>query len=454
MPGDKDTAATEGAPAAEANTEGTTVAQEATDTAKAEEPKAAEKKTEEGKATEEKAEEKKEEPPVPTMKCVVLMGFGGTRMMKVQQKPQPTPAQGQVMIRVNACGMGFQDLMFRQGLIENAPKTPIIMGSECAGVVEALGPDTAGFAVGDRVMALTDFKAWAELAVVPANQVYKLPDGVGYQDGVCLLTHYITAYILLFDLAHLREGQSLLIHSAAGGVGQAILQLCATVRDVTIYGTASSHKHDRIKDKVTHLFAHNVDYVQEIRKVCSEGVDIVLDCLCGEDTNRGIGLLRPLGKYILYGSSNTVAGETKSFLSFAKSWWQVDKVSPFKLFDTNHSVGGFHLRQLLFRQNQHAYIRSIVNKLFGLYADGKIAPVIDTVWAFEDVVEGMHRIQDRQNIGKVILDPGKEPVPKRADSKAAIVEPAETIGESGEEKKEEENSQKAETTETPAADAQ
>lgn len=351
-------------------------------------------------------------PPAKTMKSVVLTGFGSMKVIKVLQKPEAKPGDGEVLIRVKACGMSFPDLMLRQGVLDNTPKTPIIMGSECAGEVEAVGENTAGINVGDRVIALTDYKAWAELVVAPVTHVYKMPDNMSYPDGAALPMNYITAYVLLFDLANVRKGQSVLVHSAGGGVGTAVLQLCATVENVTVFGTASAHKHEAIKDKVTHLFEHNADYVQEIRKVSSDGVDIVLDCLCGEDTNRGIGLLKPMGKYLLYGSSNIVTGETKSFFSFAKSWWQVDKVNPIKLSDDNKTVGGFQLRRLLFRQGQHEYVRGIVNTLFDLYRQGKIHPVIDSTWAFEDLGEGMQKLHDRKNIGKILLDPTKEPEPK------------------------------------------
>ncbi|KAK7115178.1 synaptic vesicle membrane protein VAT-1 homolog-like isoform X2 [Littorina saxatilis] len=393
---------------------------------------AAKAATEAGKAAEEAAAAAA--PPPKQMKCVVLTGFGGIKMIKVQQKPEPKLAEGEVLIRAKACGMSFPDLMLRQGVIDNVPKPPLVMGFECAGLVEALGENTTGFNVGDRVIALSDYKAWAELVAVPATSVYKLPENVSWEDGACLLMNYVTAYILLFDLANLRKGQSILLHSAGGGVGQAILQLCSTVEDVTVFGTASAHKHESIKDRVTHLLDHNVDYVQEIRKVSSDGVDIVLDCLCGEDTNRGISVLKPMGKYLLYGSSNIVTGETKSFFSFAKSWWQVDKVNPIKLFDDNKSVGGFQLRRLMFRQGQHAYVRAVVDKIMDMYRHGKIRPVIDSIWAFEDVGEGMQKLHDRKNIGKILLDPSKEPAPK--PEKSAEKEQAEGGENGGTEKSE------------------
>lgn len=344
-------------------------------------------------------------------RSVVLAGFGGVRMVKVQRRPIIKPIEGEVLIRVKACGLNFTDLMVRQGVIDNPPKTPFTMGFECAGEVEAVGENASRFAVGDRVMAVTDYKAWAEHVAVSETFVYKLPTSMSYEEGAALFMNYVTAYILLFELGNLRPNQSVLVHSAGGGVGNAVAQLCKTLNGVTVFGTASPNKHDAIRTVFDHVFDHTVDYVQEIRKVSPDGVNIVLDSLCGEDTNKGIAILKPLGKYVLFGSSSVVTGETKSFFSFAKSWWQMDKISPIKLYDENKTIVGFHLRQLLFKQNGHGYIRSIVDTLFRLYNDGKIKPQIDSVWAYENIADAMQKMHDRKNVGKIILDPSLEPKP-------------------------------------------
>lgn len=139
-----------------------------------------------------------------------------------------------------------------------------------------------------------------------------------------------------------------------------------------------------------------------------------MDCLCGEECHRGYSLLKPMGKYILYGSANVVTGETKSFFSIARSWWQVDKVSPIKLFDENKSLMGFNLRQLLYQQDGSEYVRKTVEKVFALWADGKIKPTIDSTWAYEDIAEAMQKMHDRKNIGKIVLDPAQTPKPKPA----------------------------------------
>ncbi|KAK9739685.1 Alcohol dehydrogenase GroES-like domain [Popillia japonica] len=314
-------------------------------------------------------------------------------------------------------GLNFQDLMVRQGAVDSPPKCPFILGFECAGEIEQIGEGVEGFAIGDKVVALPEYRAWAELVAVPAKYVYKCPDELGPLDAAAITMNYTVAYILLFELAGLSKGKSLLVHSVGGGVGQAIVQLARTVPDVVVFGVCSKAKHEALKannSPIDHLLERGSDYSSEIRKVQPDGVDIVLDCLCGEECNRGYSLLKPMGKYILYGSSNVVTGETKSFFSAARSWWQVDKVSPIKLFEENRTLSGFNLRRLMYQQDGSDFVRKAVENVFALYKEGKIKPVLDSTWALEDVAEAMQKMHDRKNIGKIILDPSLEPKPKPA----------------------------------------
>ncbi|XP_014664213.1 PREDICTED: LOW QUALITY PROTEIN: synaptic vesicle membrane protein VAT-1 homolog-like [Priapulus caudatus] len=391
---------------------------------------------EEGKtaaaSSEPAGEEKASEPapePAKEMRACVLTGFGGLKTVKVQKKPEPTAGEGEVLIRVRAGGLNFLDLMVRQGAIDNPPKTPIIMGFECAGEIEAVGEGVQDLKVGDHVMALSEFCAWAELVAVPAKHVYKMAAGMTFHEAAAIPLNYAVAYIMLFEIGNLRAGKSVLVHSVGGGVGHAVSQLCKTLDNVTLFGTASKGKEEAIKENVTHLFDHSIDYVQEIRKISPEGVDLVLDCLCGDDANKGYTLLKPMGKYILYGTSNIVTGETKSLFSLAKSWWQVDKVSPIKLYDENRFIGGIMLRHLLFRQGQHEYVRTIMEKVVALFTAGKIRPHIDSTWAYEDVQEGMQKMHDRKNIGKILLDPTQEPKPKDVKKPAEAAPDAAANGE-------------------------
>ncbi|XP_018903589.1 synaptic vesicle membrane protein VAT-1 homolog-like isoform X2 [Bemisia tabaci] len=393
-----------------------------------------EKKVEGGKPEEaavktEESTDKTPEEPAKEMRAIVLTGFGGLKYVKAAKKPEPTVAEGEILIRVKSCGLSFQDLMTRQGSI-TTPKTPFTLGFECAGEVEAVGENVTKFKVGDRVVALPELGAWAELVAVPAKYAFPIPAKVSFADAVAITLNYTVAYILLFELAGLTPGKNLLVHSVAGGVGQAIAQLSKTVKDVHVFGVASKDKHEAIQSSVNTLIERGADYSAEVKKISEGGVDFVLDCLCGEDVSKGYNLLKPLGKYILYGSANSVTGETKSLFTAARSWWQVEKFTPTKLFEDNKSVSGFNLRHLLHQQNGSAYIAGIVEKVFALFKDGKIKPIVDSTWALEDVPEAMQKLHDRKNVGKVILDPSLEPKPKPAT-------PAKSKGKDKEEKKKE-----------------
>lgn len=371
------------------------------------------KPAENGESAPEKAAQVQEEPPK-EMRAVVLTGFGGLKTVKVLKKPEPTLAEGEVLIRVKSCGLNFQDLMVRQGAIDAPPKTPFILGMECAGDIEQLGEGVEGFQIGDRVAALPEYRAWAETVAVPAKYVYKIPDDLSYADAVAITLNYTIAYILLFELGGVVPGKKILLHSAGGGVGQAIVQLSKSVSDVTILGVASKGKHEALKDTVDNLLERGTDYFSEVRKVAPEGVDLVLDCLCGEESNRGFNLLAPMGRYILFGSSNVVTGETRSFFSAARSWLQVDKVSRIKLFEENKGLLGLNLRHLLYVQNGGDYIRRIVTKVYDLWREGKVKPIVDSTWAWEDIAEAMQKLHDRKNVGKLVLDPALAPKPKPA----------------------------------------
>ena len=147
-----------------------------------------------------------------------------------------------------------------------------------------------------------------------------------------------------------------------------------------------------------------------------EGINLVLDCLAG-DINKGFSLLKALGHYVLYGTSNNNGG---GLIGSAKSWWQSDKIKPMKLFEEhNKTISGFNLRQFLYQQNGHEQVKETVNKVYKMYLEGKIKPTIDSRFAFEDVNEAMLRLHERKNIGKIILDVNLAPTPVEEPEPAA-----------------------------------
>jgi NADPH:quinone reductase-like Zn-dependent oxidoreductase len=225
---------------------------------------------------------------------------------------------------------------------------------------------------------------------------------MSYEEAAAIPVNYVTAYHMLFCFGGLRSGMSVLIHMAAGGVGTAAIQLCRTVANITIFGTASASKHEMLKKLgVDHLIDYRTqDYAAEIRKISPQGVDIVLDPLNGADAVKGFELLKPLGKIIHFGAANAVSGQSKSYWNMFKTYLGMKSYSPLSLMTQNRSVCGYHMGKL-----DPELIQSAMEELTNIYKQGKIKPQIDSSWSYEDVSKAMARMHDRLNIGKVLLKP-------------------------------------------------
>ncbi|CAB4023799.1 synaptic vesicle membrane VAT-1 homolog, partial [Paramuricea clavata] len=202
-------------------------------------------------------------------RVVVLTGTGGLNKVEVHKVAKPKPGEGEVLIKIHASGLNFADIMQRQGLYPGGgPTPPYIMGFECSGVVEALGEGVTQFEVGARVVAASaKCGMMAEYVCAAVVRVYAIPDSMSFEDAAALPVNYITAYQILFDMGHLSEGESVLVQMAGGGVGVAATQLCKTVPNVTVFGTASQPKHEKIKEQgVTHPIDYrNNCFAKEVR---------------------------------------------------------------------------------------------------------------------------------------------------------------------------------------------
>lgn len=346
---------------------------------------------------------------LPQLRCLVLTGFGGYDKLKLQSKPAapPAPGPGQVTVRVRACGLNFAEIMARQGLYDRTPPLPFTPGMEGAGVVVAVGEGVNDRKVGDRVMVLIRSGMWQEEVTVLSAQTFLMPESMTFEEAAALLVNYITAYMILFDFGNLRPGQSVLVHMAAGGVGIAALQLCRTVENVTVFGTASASKHEMLKENgITYpIDYHTTDYVEEVKKISPKGVNIVMDPLGGSDTAKGYNLLKPMGKLITYGMANVVSGSKRNLMTMARIWWNQFSVTALQLLPANRAVCGYHLGYL---DSEMELVSGVVTRLVALYNQGHIKPHIDSVWPFEKVADAMRQMQEKKNVGKVILVPGPE----------------------------------------------
>ena len=339
------------------------------------------------------------------MRAIWITKSGGPEVLQVREQPDPEPGPGEVRVRVKAAGLNFSDLMARQGLYPDAPKPPCVVGYEASGVVDALGAGVTAPAVGTRVLALRRFGGHADTLVVPAVQALPMPDAMSFEEGAALPVVYLTAYHMLFRVAALRPGRRVLVHMAAGGVGLAALQLCRTVPDVEVFGTASASKHEVLRaNGCTHPIDYrSQDYAAEVNRLTQgKGVHLVLDALGGADWKKGYKLLAPAGQLIAFGFANMATGETRSVVNVAKNFLKVPLFSPMGLMDKNRSVAGVNIGHLW---GEIPMLMEEMAALLELYDQKKIQPIIDQTFRFDQVADAHLRMQTRKNVGKIILVP-------------------------------------------------
>jgi NADPH:quinone reductase-like Zn-dependent oxidoreductase len=339
------------------------------------------------------------------MRAIWITKAGGPAALAVRETADPEPRPGQVRVRVHAAGLNFAEVMAAQGLYPDAPKPPCVVGYEVAGVVDALGDDARGPAVGSRVLALTRFGGHADVVCVPAEQVLPIPEAMSFEDAAAIPVNYITAYHMLFRVAGIRPGERVLVHMAAGGVGMAVLQLCRTVGDVEVFGTASAAKHEALRaEGCTHpIDYHTTDYAAEVRRLTGgEGVDIVLDALGGNDWRKGMKLLRPCGRLVAFGFANMTSGQRRRPAHMASQLAGVPLLTPVGLMNHNRTVSGVNIGHLW---GQVAMLREELQAILALWDAGSIKPHVDASYPFTEAAAAHQRILQRQNIGKVLLVP-------------------------------------------------
>ena len=239
---------------------------------------------------------------------IVVTRYGGPDALQVLEEECPEPKAGEVRVRVLAAGVSLPDLMMREGIHPETPKLPFTPGWDLIGVVDRLGSGVSGIRQGEIVAALPVSGAYAEFICLAHSELVPVPSRLDPAEAVSLILNYVTAYQMLHRSAEARPGQRVLIHGAAGGVGSALLQL-GRLAGLEMYGTCSSRAAAAVSELggVPIDYQHQ-DFVKEIQRLPSAGVDVVFDGIGGTHIWRSRSALRPGGKVVAYGLTASLRG--------------------------------------------------------------------------------------------------------------------------------------------------
>jgi NADPH2:quinone reductase len=303
------------------------------------------------------------------LKAILLRETGGPERLELADVPDPEPRDGEVVVRVRAAGINFLDVLVRRGEYAQQPELPLIPGTEIAGEADDR-----------RVIALPD-AGYAELAVAREDSLVPLPDGASFEEGASFLMTYLTAHIPLTQQAPVREGSTVLVHAAAGGVGSAAVQL-AKHMGARVLATASSEEKRAfaLEQGADEAYSYE-EFADAVR------ANVVIDPVGGDLVAQSLKVLEPLGSHVLIG--------------YAGGFW--GEMSPALLVGRNVSLHGFYLGRLM--RHRPDVVQEAIGELMRLWKSGAIRPVVGATFPLEQAADAHRLIEERKSVGKVVLVP-------------------------------------------------
>jgi NADPH:quinone reductase-like Zn-dependent oxidoreductase len=335
---------------------------------------------------------------------IVIPRVGGPDVLTPETFAPGAPGPGEVAIEVAAVGINLADVFCRLGLYKAAPAFPFSPGFEVSGVIRSLGDGVSALAVGDRVVAVTRFGGYTTHLVIGAEWVRPLPAGWSMEEGAAFPVVFLTAHHGLVTIGHLAAGETVVVQSAAGGVGTAACQL-ARALGARVIGTVGSEAKRAValEAGAEHVVvSRDYDVWGEIDRLTGgTGVDVVFDAVGGPGLRRGFDALRPGGRLIVYGFAEMLPrGGRRNWPVLAWRYLRMPRFNPLQMTQSNRTVGGFNLVYLWGRP---VLFTSAIGELMGMVARKEIRPVVGRTFPFARAGEAHAFLQSRRSTGKVVL---------------------------------------------------
>jgi len=340
---------------------------------------------------------------------VVIHKRGHYDRLRYEQHPSPPLPAGHVRIAVHACGVNYADCIVRMGLYSSAREYvgwPITPGFEVAGVVADVGDGVTGLSIGDPVLAVTRFGGYTDELVVPRHQVWARPQSLSAVEAAAMPAVFLTAWYALVQLARPESGAPILVHSAAGGVGQALVQLARARGNKTVGIVGSSHKIEAVHaldpTAVVVDKSANKRWWDDVEREAPDGYAAIFDANGVSTLKASYRHLAPTGTLVIYGFASMLpkGGKRVSWLALAWDFIRTPRFDPLHLVENNHNLMGFNLSYLFDRVD---ILELGMGSLLPWFADGTLSPPPVQTFALRDVADAHRAIESGQTVGKLVL---------------------------------------------------
>ena len=328
------------------------------------------------------------------MKAVLMEGFGGVEVLKFGEAQRPTPKENEVLVRVHATSINRPDLVQREGKYPPPPGDSEILGLEVAGVIEELGPGVSGWKVGDRVISLVGGGGYAEYAVAYANHLMIIPELVSFEEAACICESYITAFLNVFMIGGLQDGETALLHGGGGGVNTAAIQLCKALAPKSkLIVTAPPEKMARVKELgADHVinFRETPDFTEAVKEITNKkGVDVILDHVGAKYLGPNMNSLGYKGRLVIIGVISGIKAELNLALMMVK----------------RQQIIGSVLRSRPVSEKGEI-VAEFVRRAMPKFADRTIVPIIEKAFPIEQVADAHRMMEEDKHFGKIVLKVG------------------------------------------------
>ena len=336
------------------------------------------------------------------MQQIFIVGHGGPDKLQLRESPDPHPARGEIRIRVKASGVNFADILARQGLYPDAPKLPCVIGYEVSGTVDTTGPGVDPSWIGRDVFALTRFGGYSDVVIGPEKQAFTKPASLSHEQAAAVPVNYLTAWQLLVVMGALKPEETVLVHNAGGGVGLAAIDIARHL-GATIYGTASNAKHAFLRQRGLHeaIDYRTKDWTVELERLSQgKGVALITDPLGGNHWKKSYKALRSTGRLGMFGISVATSSKLSGSLRLLPVALGMPFFHPLALMNANKSVFGVNLGHMWHETDM---IKGWMEILLNGVAEGWVRPHVDKSFPLAQVGEAQTYMEERRNIGKVVL---------------------------------------------------